>query len=116
MSINITHHIILGVKLPFDALSDEKREKLRDFGDTQPSGFEVIIDGMGSQYIIVGKPIARFSEEEPLPPTQVHPYMADPDGTVPTELAATFAEYFGEVIEQDLDNLKYGVWAVSHIR
>lgn len=114
MSTTTTHHIILGLKMPFDSMSDEAREKLRDFGDTQPAGLEVIMDGMGAQYILIGKPMARFSEEEPLPLIELDPHKADPDGDVPKLLADNFKGYLDEPIEADL--IEYGVWAVSHIR
>lgn len=113
MSTTTTHHIIMGMKFPFDSMSDEAREKLRDFGDTQPAGLEVVIDGMGTQYVLIGKPLARFTEEEPLPLIKLDPVQHDPDSVLRL-LLATFSGLIDEPIKSG--SFECGVWAVSHIR
>lgn len=65
MGVHSYHYVVVGVKLDYDAekkrLSPEKFEELY-FEDNPKRGFEVIMDGMGAEYIVVGK-IIHVSNE-----------------------------------------------------
>lgn len=65
MSVHSYHYVVVGVKLDYRAekkrLSPEAFEELY-YEDSSKKGFDVILDGMSGEYIVVGKVLSQSDE------------------------------------------------------
>jgi hypothetical protein len=78
MGVKATHYVTYGLKLPFKFFSEEQREELYDLYDDNAykekithEDISVISDGMGGEYLFIGKILAKGSESNGLEFTEI---------------------------------------------
>lgn len=66
MGVDVQAYVILGVKLPGDAIGDDydRLEPYMAGGTPEANGVQIVYDGMSGEYVIVGKVIAASDQTD----------------------------------------------------
>jgi hypothetical protein len=68
MGVDVQAFVIVGVRLPGDAMpdDDDARDRLLPYmeGAPEANGFQIVYDGMSGSYVIAGKLIAASDQQD----------------------------------------------------
>ena len=77
MGVDMTHYVVLGVKVPFKDIGTEKWDMLEAYEDngyekipTIKDGLTLVSDGMNGEYAVMGMVLAKGMEEDGLEMTE----------------------------------------------
>lgn len=90
MGVDRTDYLMFGIKLDYDAVDYDRHEAMIEGQPGAP--FDIILDGMGGKYSVVGKVIAKSDPYDGIEFTEI---TEDLLPAAPDELAKTIAVSLG---------------------
>lgn len=114
MSTSSNTYVMFGVKLPYDAFTEEQHESMWLYTDSAYQGIKhhnglcVVADGMNGEYIFIGRVLAKSVDEDGTGLPVTH---CSVDADLRDEVSALLMKHFPISGECDLT-----VYAFTHYR